>query len=249
MARRKIIATIEARIASSRLPGKVLLPVLDRPLLQHMIERVQKSGYIEEVVIALPEGSGNDPIIELAKRISVPYYQGSEDDVLSRVVDTVRSRNADILVQLTGDCPLMDYRLIDTCVEKYLENKWDYVANDLVRTYPIGFDVAVMSFDLLASTLNEPDLDDVDREHVTTYLVERPERFRLCNVTAPADLSHPEIQVTLDTPEDYEVIRNVFENLYPGNRDFSAGDVIRYLLESPNIARVNEQIKRKSKRP
>jgi len=249
MVRRKIIATIEARMASSRLPGKVLFPVLGKPLLQHMIERVQRSGYLQEVAIALPDGSANDPIIELAKRIGVPYYQGSEDDVLSRVVDTVRSRNADILVQLTGDCPLMDYRIIDTCVEKYLENKWDYVANDLVRTYPIGFDVAVMSFDLLVSTLNEPDLDEVDREHVTTYLVERPERFRHCNVNAPSDLDHPELQVTLDTPEDYEVIRNIFENLYPGNPDFSARDVVRYLLESPDIVGINEQIKRKSKRP
>lgn len=249
MARRKIIATIEARMASSRLPGKVLLPVLDKPLLQHMIERVQKSAYLQEVVIALPDGSGNAPIIELANEIGVPYHRGSEDDVLSRVVDTARSRKADILVQLTGDCPLMDHRLIDACVEKYLEDKWDYIANDLVRTYPIGFDIAVMSVDLLAATLDEQDLDEVDREHVTTYLVERPERFRLCNVSAPPDLSHPEMQVTLDTPEDYEVIKNVFEYLYPRNRDFSAGDVIHYLFEFPDIARINEQIRRKSKRP
>jgi spore coat polysaccharide biosynthesis protein SpsF (cytidylyltransferase family) len=214
-----------------------------------MIERVQKSAYLQEVVIALPDGSGNDLITELANGIGVPYHRGSEDDVLSRVVDTARSRRADILVQLTGDCPLMDHRLIDSCIEKYLEGKWDYVANDLTRTYPIGFDVAVMSADLLEATLDEPDLDEVDREHVTTYLVDRPGRFRLFNLNAPPDLSHPEMQVTLDTPEDYEVIKNVFENLYPNNRDFTAGDVIRYLLESPDIARINEQIKRKSKRP
>lgn len=236
-------------MASSRLPGKVLLPVLDKPLLQHMIERVQRSRYLDEVVIALPDGSGDDPIIDLAEKIGVPHYRGSEDDVLSRVVDTARSRRADILVQLTGDCPLMDHRLIDACVQKYLEDKWDYIANDLVRTYPIGFDVAVMSVNLLASTLDEPDLDEVDREHVTTYLVERPERFRLYNVSAPPDLSYPEMQVTLDTPEDYAVIRNVFEHLYPRNPDFSTGDVIHYLLESPDIASINEQIKRKSKRP
>lgn len=236
-------------MASSRLPGKVLLPVLDKPLLQLMIERVQRSGYLQEVVIALPNGSDNDPIMKLAERIGIPYHRGSEGDVLSRVVDTAHSRRAEILVQLTGDCPLMDHQLIDVCVEKYLEDKWDYVANDLVRTYPIGFDIAVMSVDLLASTLDEPDLDEVDREHVTTYLVDRPERFRLRNVSALPDLSHPEMQVTLDTLEDYRVIKNVFEYLHPRNPDFSAVDVIHYLLEFPDIAHINEHIKRKSKRP
>ncbi len=248
MALRKIIATIEARMASSRLPGKVMLPVLGKPLLRHMIERVLPSLHLQEVIVALPEGAGNEPIVDLARSMGVPYYRGSEEDVLSRVVNAARSRKADILVQLTGDCPLMDHRLIDECVERYLENMWDYVANDLVRTYPIGFDVAVMSVDLLASTLDEPDLDDVDHEHVTTYLVDRPERFRQCNVYAPPELNHPELQVTLDTPEDYEVIRNVFEHLYPGNPRFSASDTIRYLLGSPGIASINENIRRKNKR-
>ena len=249
MGRRKIIATIEARMASSRLPGKVLLPAAGKPLLQHMIERVQRSLYVQEVVLAMPVGKDNDPIADLAIEIDVPYYRGSEVDVLSRVVKAARSRHGDIIVQLTGDCPLLDPRLIDECVEKYLEMKWDYVANELVRTYPIGFDVAVMSADLLASTLEEPDLDDVDREHVTTYIVERPEKYSLCNVNAAPHLDHPELQVTLDTPNDYKVIQHVFNNFYFKNTDFNAEDVIGFLLNSPEIAEINKDIKRKNKRP
>jgi len=202
MENRKIIATIEARMGSTRLPGKVLLPAAGKPMLHHMVERVQRSAYVDEVVIAMPMGVENDPIADLAKRLDVPCYRGSENNVLLRVLEAAQFHQADVIVQLTGDCPLMDPRLIDECVEKYREGQWDYVANELIRTYPIGFDVAVLSTELLARTLNEPDLTDEDREHVTTYSVDRPNKYRLFNVAAPPHLDHPELQVTLDTPED-----------------------------------------------
>lgn len=232
---------------SSRLPGKVLLPVLGKPLLQHMIDRVRRSAHVQEIVVAMPFGSGNDAIADVAERAGAFHYRGSEDDVLQRVIGAAASRQAGIVVQLTGDCPLIDPAVIDACVDRYLDGQWDYVANDLVRTYPIGFDVAVLSAPLLASTACEPDLTDADREHVTTYIVDRPDRFRQSNVAAPPPLDRPEFQVTLDTPEDYEVIRQVIEVLAPWRPFFTAADVIRLLADRPELAAVNRAVPRKPK--
>lgn len=249
MENRKIIATIEARIGSSRLPGKVLFPIAGKPVLQLMIERVCRSRYLKEVVIAMPDSRDNDPLAELAEKINVPYWRGSEDNVLSRVVGAARSRNADIIVQLTGDCPLMDPALIDECTEVYLDGGHDYVANELIRTYPIGFDVAVMSTDMLASTMDEGDLDEVDKEHVTTYIVERPEKYKLYNVKAPPKLDRSDLEITLDTREDFELIKRVFESNLESKPDFTAIDIIDFLDQHPEITKFNKDVKRKIKRP
>jgi len=244
----KVIATIEARMGSSRLPGKVLFPANGKPMLQHMVERVQKSALVDEVVIATVKGKDNDPIVDLAESLGIPYYRGSEDNVLLRVVEAARSRQADVIVQLTGDCPLIDPDLIDECVETFMGNNWDYVANELIRSYPIGFDVAVMSVDLLASTVHKLDLSERDKEHVTTYIVDRPDEYRLLNVKARSHLDHPELEVTLDTSEDYKLLRQIIEKLSPEKPDFKAADVINYLLDYPEVARLNESVIRKSKK-
>lgn len=235
-------------MGSSRLPGKVLLAVKGKPLLQYMVERVQRSSFVQEVVIAMPKGKDNEPIAKLAEGVNIPYFCGSEDNVLERVVGAAQSRNADVIVQLTGDCPLIDPELVDECIEKYNEDRWDYVANELTRTYPIGFDVAVMSTDLLASTLHEPDLSESDREHVTTYIVDRPNKYRLCNVSGPIHMHHPELAVTMDTAEDFLLIRSIIETLGVTSAHFTAEEVIDYLLTHPKIACLNEFVARKSKK-
>lgn len=249
MPQQKIVATIEARMGSTRLPGKVLLPALGKPMLEHMVDRVRRSVHVQEIVIALPHGAENDPIADLATQMAVYHYRGSEHDVLQRVVGAARSREADLIVQLTGDCPVVDPAVVDTCVERYLEGCWDYVANELVRTYPIGFDIAVVATDVLASTCDEPDLTDADREHVTTYIVDRPDRFRQFNLAAPPFENRPDLQVTLDTPEDYRVLRSVFETLMPRTPHFTTKDVIGLLNERPDLAAINRLIKRKPKKP
>lgn len=146
MVTKKIIATIEARLASTRLPGKVLLPLGGKPVLQFLVERLKRSKFIDEIIIATSSNIENDAIESLTKEIGIYCFRGSEDDVLSRVIGAADSRKADIIVQLTGDCPLMDPELIDECVSKYLDGGYDYVANELVRTYPIGMDVAVFPY-------------------------------------------------------------------------------------------------------
>ena len=243
----KVIATIEARMGSSRLPNKVLLEANGKPMLQHMVERVQESKLVDEIVIATVIGCDNDPIIDLANELNIKYYRGSEDNVLSRVVEAAQSNQGQIIVQLTGDCPLIDPDIIDNCVEIYLKNDWDYVANELIRSFPIGFDVAVVSVDLLKSTLEEPDLSLLDQEHVTTYIVDRPEKYKNFNVKAPSYLDHPELEVTLDTFEDYQLLCKIIEELIPKKPSFRAKDVIDFLLSNSDIAMINNSVKRKSK--
>ncbi|EMN37699.1 cytidylyltransferase domain-containing protein [Leptospira interrogans] len=247
MVTKKIIATIEARLASTRLPGKVLLPLGGKPVLQFLVERLKRSKFLNEIVIASSSNIENDAIESLAKEIGIYCFRGSEDDVLSRVIGAADYRKADIIVQLTGDCPLMDPELIDECVSKYLDGGYDYVANELVRTYPIGMDVAVFSLSLLKETYLEKDLTEMDKEHVTTYIVERPIRYKLLNVRADKERDRPDLQLTLDTKEDYSTLSSIVDSLYTKKNDFNLKDIIQFLDQHKEISAINSEIKRKKK--
>ncbi|TGN18251.1 cytidylyltransferase domain-containing protein [Leptospira idonii] len=247
MATKKIFATIEARLASTRLPGKVLLPLGGVPVLQFLIERLKRSKLLNGIIIATSSNPENDAIETLAKEIGIPCFRGSEDDVLSRVIGAAESQGADTIVQLTGDCPLMDPLLIDECISHYLNGNYDYVANELVRTYPIGMDIAVFSLPLLKDTYKEEDLTEADKEHVTTYIVERPIRYKLLNVRADEEQDRPDLALTLDTPEDYATLTSIVDSLYPKKNDFSLRDIIKFLDENKQISSINSEIKRKKK--
>ncbi|MBE8421303.1 dehydrogenase, partial [Leptospira interrogans serovar Pomona] len=155
-----------------------------KPVLQYLVERLKRSKFIDEIIIATSSNIENDASESLTKEIGIYCFCGSEGEVLSRVNGAADSRKADIIVQLSGYCPLMDPELIDECVSKYLDGGYDYVANELVRTYPIVMDVAVFSLSLLKETYLEKDLTEMDKDHVTTYIVERPIRYKLLNVRA-----------------------------------------------------------------
>lgn len=234
-------------MGSSRLPGKVLLEAAGHSYLEHMIARVRRAALVEEVVVATVATPDCDAIEAAALRSGAFVFRGSEDDVLDRVVGAALSRQADIVVQLTGDCPLMDPALVDECVAIYLAEDHDYVANELQRTYSIGFDVAVMSVGLLALIQRQPDLSPGDREHVTTYIVDRPNRFRLRNVSAPPELDAAHLGLTLDTAEDHRLLRSIFEALYPSKPQFGARDVIELMAQRPDLLQLNQHVVRKAK--
>src|SRR3954454_8823993 len=133
----RVVATIEARMTSSRLPGKVLLPAVGKPLLELMVERLQRSRHLDAIVIATTEDASSDPLEELAERLGIGCFRGSEDDVLARVLGAARAYDADLIVELTGDCPLIDPALVDLHVERFNEGGSDYTANVLEKTYPL----------------------------------------------------------------------------------------------------------------
>lgn len=241
---KKICATIEARMTSSRLPGKVLMDYCGKSNLQHIIERLKRSKYIDEVVVATTVNEQDNPIIELCEDIGCKYYRGSEEDVLLRVLESAKSVNADIIVEITGDCPVIDWRHIDKLIGMFFSGEYDYAANILKRTFPRGFDTQVFPVEILED-VNRVSKNPVDHEHVSLYIYTHPERYRLMNWEAEEKMNHPEFEITLDTKEDYEFIKQIYEILYPKNSDFSAQDVVELLIKHPEMIKRLESTHRK----
>ncbi|MCG6173186.1 glycosyltransferase family protein [Anoxybacillus sp. LAT_35] len=240
----KVAAIIQARMGSTRLPGKVLKKVLGKTLLEYQMERVKKAKTIDEMIIATTTKESDDPIVQLCQQLSIPYYRGSEEDVLSRYYETATKFGVDVVVRLTSDCPIVDPNVIDKVVEHYLENKdrYDYVSNTLARTYPRGLDTEVVSYEVLKRA-HEDAKELVYREHVTAYIYHHPDQFRLCNVSNEKDESKH--RWTVDTEEDFLLIKNILEILYPINPLFTLKDVIQVLQDKPEWVEINAHIEQK----
>lgn len=240
----KICATIEARMTSSRLPGKVLMDFCDKPNLQHIIERLKKSKYLDEVVVATTINKEDDAIVELCEKLRCKYYRGSEEDVLLRVLDAAKSVQAELIVEITGDCPVIDWRHVDHLIEMFFSGKYDYVSNTIERSFPRGFDTQVFPVSVLEE-VNEITKSPVDHEHVSIYIYTHPEKYRLLNWRSEEKMRYPEFEITLDTKEDYEFIKNIYERLYPLNLDFSAEDVVKLLLDNIGLTNILKNTQRK----
>jgi spore coat polysaccharide biosynthesis protein SpsF len=243
----RIVATIEARMTSSRLPGKVLRPVLGRPLLSHMIERLRRVWQLDQIMVATTVNATDNPIAELAGSLGVGCFRGSEEDVLGRVLGAARAARADLIVETTGDCPLMDPAIVDQVIATFKVNAVDYCANVLQPTFPRGMDVQVFPTEVLAQ-VDALTRDPADREHVSLYIYEHPERFRLLNVASglrPEDAEH---RLTVDTPADLELVRQIFERLYPGNSAFGLAQILELLRADPAFASLNRHISQKAVR-
>lgn len=243
----KIVATIEARMTSTRLPGKVLKPCLGKPMMELLVERVRRSRLIDEIVISTTVNQTDDVLVRCADQLGVGHFRGSEDDVVARVVGAMEAAKADIVVQLTGDCPLLDWEVIDQLIRLYRANTFDYVSNNLVRSYPRGLDCQVVSLATLQESLRIAH-DPAQHEHVCLSIYENPQRFRLFNLMAPPELCYPGQRWTLDTEADYRFLTTVYERLYPQNPAFTSADVLRLLRENPAIEAINSDIVQKAVR-
>lgn len=240
----KVVCTIEARLAATRLPGKVLLPVAGKPMLELMIERLRRARTLDEVVIATTDRPGDDAIEELGRRLGVGTFRGSEDDVLARVLGAARAYQADLIVETTGDCPLIDPAIVDKVVADYRIGGADFVSNILPYTTPRGTDVRVFSTAALAR-VDELTDDPADREHVSLYFMERPDEYRLRNVETALPASAADLRLTVDTPEDLELVRRIFEELYPVNPEFTLSDVLELLARQPELIELNRHVQQK----
>lgn len=249
----KVIATIEARMGSSRLPGKVLKDLCGAPMLARMVERVRRAERLEEVVLATTTNEADLPLVELAASLGIPAFRGSEEDVLSRVLGAARAHRADLIVELTGDTPLAEPLLIDAMVDFYREGGYDYVANTAMRhsarwhkepTFPVGTSVEIFSAELLGRVAGWTQ-DPIDREHVSSYIFDRPDRFRLGAFEATgrfAACRRPDIRLTVDTPEDLQLVREVYGRLLPSNPAFTLMDVVGLLTREPGLLAMNSQV-------
>ncbi|MBI3544754.1 MAG: glycosyltransferase family protein [Deltaproteobacteria bacterium] len=237
---------VQARMTSTRLPGKVLKPVCGKPLLEIELERLRRSKRAQEVVVATTGQAADDPVVELCKRLSVPFFRGSEDDVLSRFYETAKKYGLDVIARTTADCPVIDPAVIDLAFETFLEvpGRYDYVSNTLKRTYPRGLDVEVFSFKALEEAAREAK-ETVQREHVTPFIHRQPGRYKQGMVLNPlGDLSHH--RWTVDVTEDFDLISRMIEALYPKKPDFSFADMLALLEQHPDWSLLNKNIEQKT---
>jgi spore coat polysaccharide biosynthesis protein SpsF len=236
-----IVAIVQARMSSTRLPGKVLMPILGEPMLSRQVERLKRARSLDRLVIATSVDPRDEPVAQLASALGLESYRGSLDDVLDRYYQAAVALRPSRVVRLTADCPLADWEVIDQTVESALAGGFDYASNTLRPTWPDGLDVEVMTFGALEAAWREA-TDPVEREHVTPFIVARPERFRQGSVTAADDLSG--MRWTVDEPSDFEFVSRVYEALYPANPAFTTADILSLLREKPGLAQINQGIGR-----
>jgi spore coat polysaccharide biosynthesis protein SpsF len=239
---KRVVATIQTRMASSRLPGKALLPLAGRPVLAHMLDRHRRSTYTDDIVIATTTDPADDAIEQWARTAEVKCYRGSVKDVLGRIVGAAESMGADVVVQGMADSPLVDPTMLDQAVELLVSGDYDCVTNEFEEDgFPVGFDVRAYTMGALQHA-EETDTEEMYREHAGYSIRSRPNRGRVAHWAAEGVLKQPALRLTLDTPEDYEVIRAVYDELYPGNPTFSSEAVIKFLLSNPAVAARNASI-------
>ncbi len=244
---KKIGAIVQARMSSTRLPGKILmeLPFGSKiPVLSQVIRRLKRAKLINSIIIATTTESRDDRIINLALKEKVLYFRGSRDDVLSRYYFAAKAQKLDAIVRITSDCPCLDHFLVDSLVKKHLREKNDYTTNCLIRSLPRGLDAEVFNFKALETAyLNAK--SKYEREHVTPYLQTRPGVFKTGHLKASKSLYAPDIRVTLDTEEDYCLLCVVFDYLYLKNKYFTAGRLVQLFMQKPWLKLVNKKVLQK----
>lgn len=230
-------------MGSTRLPGKVLKSVLNKPLLQYQIERVKSAQKIDEIIIATTTNEEDNLIINLCESLSVRTYRGSEENVFLRYYEAAKQFNGDVIVRLTSDCPLIDSRVIDEVVSVFLQNNdYDYVSNTIKRTFPRGMDTEVLSIDTLEK-LNNKTLSQSECEHVTSYIMGHLNEFRVKNIMYKKNLSAE--RLTVDTIEDFNLIKRIIEHFYPHNPNYTLEDIIDLLDKFPEWRKINAHVEQK----
>jgi spore coat polysaccharide biosynthesis protein SpsF len=242
----KIVATIEARMASSRLPGKILMPLAGEPALVRMVERARRSTRLGAVVVATTSEASDDPVAALCTERGIACFRGSQEDVLSRVLKAAQSAQADLIVELTGDCPLIDPAHIDAMIGFYLEGGYEYAYNRLHPGYADGLDVQVFSTEALAR-VDALAKDPLDRTHVSSYFYREPGRYRVGGPKLPeSDEEYwPDLAITLDEEGDYRLLARIFAELHPARPGFGTRDVLRLLRANPGWLALNKNVRRK----
>jgi spore coat polysaccharide biosynthesis protein SpsF len=238
----KIVTVIQARMGSTRLPGKVLLPLVGKPLILRMYDRVALAKYAGEIVVAITEDENDDQLFKLCHQNNIKVFRGHSLDLLDRHYKAAKKYHADVVIKIPSDCPLIDPEIIDKVMQYYISNrdKFDYVSNLHPPTYPDGNDVEVMSFGALEDAWINAN-KDFEREHTTPFIWENHDKFRIGNVVWDEgfdySMSH---RFTIDYKEDYEFIKRVYDELYDANNKFGLKDILVLLEKKPEIKKINQ---------
>lgn len=229
-------------MGSTRLPGKIFLPLADKPLILRMYERVKFSRYAGEIVIAITDDEADNHLFNLCKQNNLNVFRGNSIDLLDRHYKAAKVYNAEVVIKIPSDCPLIDPEIIDKVILYYINNKekFDFVSNLHPPSYPDGNDVEVMSFETLENAWIKAK-KDFEREHTTPYIWENPDKFRLGNVTWETGLDFSMThRFTVDYKEDYNFIKRVYDELYENNHRFGLIEILSLLEKKPEIKKINE---------
>jgi spore coat polysaccharide biosynthesis protein SpsF len=245
----RVVAVIQARMGSTRLPQKVLTDIVGKPMLWHVINRLKKAKFIDEIIVATSEKEEDELIINLAQENGVKGFAGSEEDVLDRYFQAAKNYKADVIVRITADCPLIDPDVVDKVIKYFLENDYDYVSNtdDMggrkarKPTYPDGLDTEVFSFAVLERTWKEAKMLS-EREHVTSYIWKHPKIFKISSIKCDENLSN--MRWTVDRKEDLMFVRAVYKKLYRTDTIFNMNDILSLLKTHPELMNINRGITR-----
>jgi len=235
-----IVGVIQARANSTRLPGKVMMPILGKPILWHIYNRLKNCKLLKLVIISTGDLEKNSEITEFASNNSIPFFVGSETDLIDRLYKTAMNFQASAIVRITGDCPLVDPKIVDELVSEFVKNndKYDIVTNCQTRTFPHGLDVEIYSLKCLTKLWNEikePEL----REWFPFYVNKNQSLFQILNIPNSKDLSN--YRWTIDYPEDYEFVKQIYHKLYRDDSIFSMGDIIQLLQKQPELMKINSK--------
>lgn len=238
----KILAIVQARMGSERLPGKVIKPILNKPMIIHTLERVRKSKYINEIILATSTLDKDDILEDIVKSYGYEVFRGSENNVLERYKRAADGYNGDIIIRVTGDCPLIDSVIVDNVVSYFLANEFDYVRLDVPETFIRGFDVEVFSKEALDKTFQLVN-EDIYREHVTLYMYNHPEVFKIGYVSGSI-LYNKDYRLCVDTESDFKLVKTIYDHF--DDEYVTSKDVVKFLDENEEIAYINKEVVQKN---
>lgn len=241
MIKMKIITIIQARMGSSRLPGKILKPLGNKDVLTYVVERCEKIQGISEVIVATTELPQDDRVEVWCKESGIPYFRGSEEDVLDRYVQTAKKYEPDYVIRVTADCPFVDYELASEMVRKMSDSPVDFMS--IQGELPRGLAVELFTYQSL-QYIHQHGHEHRHREHVTYYAYEHKEEFSWSSLKAHDTLLYPELRITLDTDEDYELCKRIADQ-FKGDLFVSAKEVVEFLKQNPDVAKINAHIQQK----
>lgn len=247
--KKKIVAIIQARMGSTRLPGKVLLNILDRPVLWHLVNRLRRAGSIDEIVVATSTSRGDDTIHKFCIENKINVFRGNESDVLDRFYQAAKRFDADLVIRLTGDCPIIDPEVVEELIHYFLEGHYDHCGvatgagvaqNDTWGRFPDGLDAEIFRMEVLTTAASEA-TSALHREHVTPFIWQQPDRFKTGSLFCKEG-DYRELRLTLDNIEDFNLISWIYSKLWPGRSDFSINEVIELLRQHPDKLQGNHHL-------
>ena len=244
----KIIASIQARLGSSRLPGKVLKEINGKPMLYWHIERLKRARLIDDIIVATTTNSLDDKIVDFCKQYNIKFFRGSEDDVLKRISSMIEKFKIDIHVELFGDSPLTDPHIVDEFVGILLKSfdNLDFVSNSIKTTYPPGQEVLVYKGSCLLKANKLVEKDSKLREHVSIHIYKNPNIFKILNVEAPYYYNYPDIFLEVDTAQDFLLIEKIFNYFFDRNiNHFSLSQILDFVVKNPELSKINENVERR----